>query len=284
MKWAIFTCSFFLLSACLPLKKVGILTAELHENSGMIVTNNGIWFISDSGNPAMLYKTGFDTKIQRRLLISNAQNIDWEAVCTDKNGNFYIGDIGNNSNLRKNLCIYKIPNPDSFKGDSIKAEKLLFFYPEQREFPPAAKQKYYDAEAMIAFGDSLYIFTKNRSRPNDGNIFCYSLPNQFGAKDSIKAQLSGLYRIKHKNFLNAITAATLTVDEKILVLLSMRKLYIFSDFEKGRFFDTKKVKTYRLRFTQKEAMGFSNDRTLYISDEKSILGNSKLYRSRFPIY
>ncbi len=267
--------SFLLFSSCLPLKKIAKLPEILNENSGMIAVEDGIWFLNDSGNEPNLYKTDFSGKIIRKLVISNATNIDWEELCADSSSNFYIADIGNNANTRKNLCIYKISNPDLISVDSTFAEKIEFYYPEQKSFPPLPNERCFDAEAMIAFGDSLYIFTKNRSRPNDGNISCYRLPKVPGSFTAIK---HGQYKLKQIGFIHSITAAAISPDKKTLVLLAMGKLHIFSEFQSPNFFGAKKVKHRLLPFTQKESISFFNENTLIISDEKSPLGPSRLYR------
>jgi hypothetical protein len=131
---------------------------------------------------------------------------------------------------------------------------------------------------MIALGDSLYIFTKNRTRPNDGYIFCYALPQSPG--DAIAARKCGTYRLGQRSFLNSITGATISPDNKTLLLLSMTRLHRFSNFEGSNFFAAQKIRHYRLPFSQKEAIDFIDDKNFLLSDEKSRLGKAKLYHSR----
>jgi hypothetical protein len=276
MKNVSILCVFLLLTACIPLKKLAKLPEILNENSGIIAVKDGIWLLNDSGNEANLYKTDFEGKIVRKLVISNATNIDWEELCADSSGNFYLADIGNNANRRKDLCIYKIENPELHYRESTFAEKIQFYYPEQETFPPLPYELYYDAEAMIALGNSLYIFTKNRSRPNDGYILCYQLPQNPG-KD-IAAKYINSFRLKQRGFIYSITAAAISPDKKTLVLMAMGKLHIFSEFQSPNFFGSKKVKHHLLPFTQKESISFFNKNTLLISDEKSPLGKARLYK------
>jgi hypothetical protein len=55
----------------------------------------------------------------KRLLLQNVLNIDIEDVAQDEHQNFYLADIGNNSNNRRNLRIYKISNPNNAANDSV---------------------------------------------------------------------------------------------------------------------------------------------------------------------
>ena len=83
------------------------------------------WVIEDAGNDNKLYGLNIKGKIVKELKITNAQNIDWEDLTTDENGNIYIGDFGNNTKNRLEFTIYKIGHSDlAFKA--IKAESITF--------------------------------------------------------------------------------------------------------------------------------------------------------------
>jgi hypothetical protein len=101
--------------------------------------------------------TGVQT---RKVIIQNATNIDWEDI-TEDNQFIYIGDFGNNQGNRKNLRIYKISKQDYLVNDTLVADTIVFKYSDQINFTPSSFSTNYDAEALISYGDSLYIFTKN---------------------------------------------------------------------------------------------------------------------------
>ena len=273
----IFFCSCFL--ACSPLKKLADLPLAFKENSGIIYTDGHIWLHNDSGDQPFLYKLNLEGELIRSLKIENAKNIDWEDIAQDKAGNVYIGDFGNNYNARKNLCIYKIPNPDTVVADVVSAEKILFSYPDQLAIPPAANHKHFDLEAMIAFKDSLYLFSKNRTQPNNGWTKCYRLPKDSG---TYIATLVDSMEIKPHSFLQSITGAAISPDGKKLALLSMTRLYILHHFKGTNFFQAKVKKVYKLPFTQKEAIDFIDNRSILISDEKSPFGKPHLYLLKLP--
>jgi hypothetical protein len=112
------------------------------------------------------------------VVVENATNVDWEDLCLDNNF-VYIGDFGNNSGSRTDLKIYRISievylNTDN---ETVQAEEIQFFYEDQIDFTPSTFSTNFDAEAMVAIGDSLYIFTKNWGDMQSG---IYALPKEPG--------------------------------------------------------------------------------------------------------
>lgn len=108
----------------------------------------------------IIYEIDSTCKLLRQVFIKNANSIDWEDITQDPSGNMYIGDFGNNNINRKDLTIYKIPNPSLIVEDTIIAESIHFTYLNQFDFPPANDQKNFDMEAMIWYRDSLHLFSK----------------------------------------------------------------------------------------------------------------------------
>ena len=98
------------------LKKLGKLPAKIKEASGIIIPKNGIpnTFITleDSGNKNSLYHCNLKAEILSEIKIENSKNIDWESLTTDPQGNWYIGDFGNNRLNREYLQIYWISKQD----------------------------------------------------------------------------------------------------------------------------------------------------------------------------
>jgi hypothetical protein len=142
---------------------VTTLSSVIKETSGLIVLNDRLITINDSGNQPILYEIDTLTgQVARQVVIANALNIDWESICFDDD-NIYIADIGNNLGTRQNLKVYKVNINDYFNtmNDTVYADSILFNYANQTAFTPQQYTTNFDAEAIVNYNDSLYIFTKN---------------------------------------------------------------------------------------------------------------------------
>ena len=117
------------------------LPETLNEVSGTETTlkTDLIWMLNDSGNKARIYGINKKGNIKKELKI-NAKNNDWEDLTSDKVGNIYIGDFGNNLNERTNLSILKVNAEDLNKDSKIDIECISFKYPTQNKFPPKMKK------------------------------------------------------------------------------------------------------------------------------------------------
>ncbi|WP_297695922.1 hypothetical protein [uncultured Eudoraea sp.] len=242
------------------------LPKKLEENSGMAIGRDStVWLVNDSGGADKIYQINFEGKYVKQLEVKNAKNKDWEDMTRDKDGNFYIADTGNNANKRKDLVIYKIPDPEKEKGDKIKAEQIEFYYPEQKKFPPKQKNLLYDAEAIFYAKDSLYLITKNRSHPFNGKALIYRIPAK---KGKYEATFLGTFIPCTEFSVCKITAADISPDGKTIALLGYGKLWLFTNFELSKFFDGE-LRTIDLGIgTQLESISFLNNKTLLLSDEQ----------------
>lgn len=188
--------AFILLSNFLSAQNVLLLDSltsldnALQEISGFEYIHDKLIGHSDSGGENALYEISpINGSVERKIVISNATNIDWEDITADDT-HIFIGDFGNNNGNRQDLKIYRISQQDFFSSDTILADTLLISYAAQLDFSSMRFQTNYDAEAMVAAGDSLYVFSKNW-----GNLrsYVYSLPKAPGQyaldiRDSLDVQ------------------------------------------------------------------------------------------------
>lgn len=139
------------------------LSDSISESSSLIYLNQKLITNNDSGGLPELYEIdSLSGNVTRTVTIVNSSNVDWEALCYDSLY-IYIGDFGNNTGSRTDLKIYRIPQNDFFNStdDAVYAETTTFHYADQSNFSFPRFRTNFDAEAFIALGDSLYIFTKN---------------------------------------------------------------------------------------------------------------------------
>ena len=243
------------------------LPKQLKEVSGIVFSHNNqlIWTLEDSGNANEIYGLDSQGKIEKTITIAQTENIDWEDITKDSKENLYIGDFGNNDNTRKDLSIYKI-DKDSLNNQSvIPSYKISFVYPEQTEFPPKKTKLFYDVEAFVEYKNNFYLFTKNRSKGFDGTTFLYKVPNQAGF---YQAQLLGQFKAEGDYQNAAITSASISPDGKKVALLSHSQVWVFDSFSSDNFFLGKVKRVSLEHFSQKEAIGFKDNTTLLIADEK----------------
>lgn len=258
---------FFLQSACaqnLTLRTLANLPGKLSETSGLEVTSNDtLWSHNDSGGDPVLYAIDTNGTILDSTRLSNGLNRDWEELAQDPSGNVYIGDFGNNGNGRRDLVIYKLAADSLGEGLSA-AGTIRFNYPDQPAFPPVPARLHYDMEAMVAFDDSLYLFSKNRTDPYDGYTRLYRLPTDTG---TYQAELIDSFNTGPgpKEFA-WVTAADIRPDGKQLALLSSNKVYLFSCYP-GRQFFKGAFKTLSITFSQKEALCWADTGRIFVTDE-----------------
>ncbi len=269
-------CLFLLVFSCDTgnLKFIADLPKTLNEVSGTetIANSDLIWMINDSGNTPKLY--GLDTKgnIIKAIKI-NAKNNDWEDLTTDSLGNIYIGDFGNNFNKRKNLAVLKVKNEDLVESKNAEIERISFYYPNQKKFPPKKKKMHFDCEAFFHFNNSLYLFTKSREKQNFGKTNLYKIPATQGNHEA-----RFIASFKTCNELPCrITSVDISHNGKQVALLTLDAVWLFSDYTKDNFFNGKAIRFPFEYESQKEGVCFKNESTLFITDERSHSKGGNLY-------
>ena len=155
------------------------LPGQLQESSGLCYTDGSLWSFGDSGNPNSIYKIDTATgAILQTVTITNFSNTDWEDMTADSLY-LYIGDTGNNDGNRTDLKILRIRKADLLAASaqvSVLADSIKFSYTDQTSFSYNSNTNF-DCEALIAAGNNLYTFTKDRG---DFKTRCYKLPKDPG--------------------------------------------------------------------------------------------------------
>ncbi|VXB30249.1 hypothetical protein [Maribacter litoralis] len=269
---------FSILTSCSnygQLRVIADLPGSLNENSGLATYGDStVWVIEDGGNKDELYQVDFKGDIIKSLKVKNGDNQDWEDLTTDSAGNIYIGDIGNNTNKRKDLVIYKLPNPTIEPGDKIDAEKIKLHYPDQKGFPPKKDALFYDSEAIFHHNGKIFIVTKNRSHSFTGEARIYSVPD---TKGSYEATLVGTFIPCTDWNTCRITSIDISPKGDKIIALSYGKLFVFTDFTWDDFTKGNMQEIDLGARSQLESVCFLNDTTLLISDERAHGEGGNLY-------
>lgn len=257
------------------LNKIAKLPKQLKEISGIAIANNFLYAIQDSGNKSEIVVLDTLGTLLNTIKVNNVSNTDWEDVTLDQQGNVYIGDFGNNDNIRKDLAIYKIPSFDLLNNNVNATYKVTFDYPEQIDFPPSKKRLMFDVEAFFEYGNFFYLFTKNRSKKFDGSSYIYKIPNQAGHHHAVL--LDTIYTGNDYNTC-AITSASISPNKTKFVLLSHAKIWVFAIPSDKSIAKAIPIEINLNHNSQKEAIFFKNDSILYIADEKVKKSGGNLYK------
>ena len=246
----------------------GTLPSALVESSGLDHTGGThFWSLNDSGDPK-IFRIADDGTLTRTVTITNAVNRNWEDIAHDAARNFmFIGDFGNNNCDRTNLRIYKIPYPSGIAANTIAAEQITFEYEDQARFPSPWMN--FDVEAFLHFQGQIFIFTKT-----DGNAIGYT--KMYTVPDVAGHYVAMLVDSFYTN--DRTTGATISPNGKSVVLISNTHIHLFRNYTGNDFFHGTHVQiNIAGGWTQKEAVAFSSDREIYMTDENTGSGNHLYY-------
>lgn len=113
----------------------------------------------------------------RKSIVKNAANVDWESVAEDER-HIFVADVGNNFGSRDTLTIYRIPKTAILSEDPELIHDgiiTLSFTGEMIKRETGYSNR--DCEAILAFGDSLYLFSKDWI---EKSTCIYALPKEPG--------------------------------------------------------------------------------------------------------
>jgi len=259
----------------LTVTELASLPSVISETSGLENGPDGcFWTHNDSGNDPILYCVDTTGTIVRTVAITGAVNTDWEDPAKDAAGNMYIGDFGNNLLGRTDLKILVVPNIDAATTSAAVTDTIRFSYPDQFDYPPNGSYGNFDMEAMVAFNDSLFLFSKDRSNPPTGYTKIYQLPTQNG---TYIAELKDSFDTEQTNASLSVTAADISEDGTQLVLLNANRIWLFSNYSGSDFFGGDVAQLLFFGITQKEGIVFRNG-FMYVTDELFFGFGGAIYR------
>ncbi|MDB2330592.1 hypothetical protein N9V74_02655 [Alteromonas sp.] len=147
-------CSSTISPDSITLSTLRVLPQALAETSGLHCNEQSMLSINDSGNAAVIYEISYEGEIVSATEIKE-KNIDWEAIAADQHS-IFIADVGNNKGKRTDLSIIQYPkkntSPTTTRAISYAANRVSSNIPYAHDF---------DAEAMVAANDRLFLFSKS---------------------------------------------------------------------------------------------------------------------------
>lgn len=249
------------------------LDREVKESSGLLVLDGRGITHNDSGNEPKLFVIDLNSGyVVRSVFVRNTPNVDWEDISRDDQY-LFVGDFGNNLGNRTNLRILRIEIDSFLLKDTVEADFISFDYKDQTSFTSAPFETNYDAEALISYGDSLFIFTKQwgnfKTRvyslpkiPGDYSISAIdSLDTNFMVTGADTDESSDLAGIVGYNFSRAF-----------FIPLPIEELGNWSSYT----FDVFPLETSGSM--QVEALGFDEFGTGYFTSEDNPFGDASLYK------
>lgn len=241
------------------ISRVGTMPPVANENSGLATASGKptFWTHNDSGGKPELYEIEPDGTLLRTLPLTGLRNHDWEDISRDPRGNLYIGDTGNNTNDRKDLVVYVIPESvTNGLSDSTAIQAISYRYEDQQAFPPEKKNRNFDCEAFFFHRDSLYLFSKNRG---DHQVKLYSMPAKAGnqvARIVDRLPLRGM-----------VTAADISPDRSTFAVLTYGKVFFFA-IENGKIDFRRPLSCLKVGRGQVEGLVYVRDNELLLTNEK----------------
>lgn len=159
------------ITACAVAAASVALPGPLHETSGAAMSRRhaGAWWsINDSGNAPEVFALDSAGRMLGRARVRGARNRDWEDMaagpCAGGAGDcLYVADVGDNDNERREVAVYRVPEPALEDDSTAAAERFLARYPDGPR----------DAEAFFVLPDGgAYVVTKGTREP----VELYRLP------------------------------------------------------------------------------------------------------------
>ncbi|MBA9076954.1 hypothetical protein [Rufibacter quisquiliarum] len=241
------------------LKHLARFPGEIKESSGLELADqpNTYWTHGDAGNSPILYKVNEQGQLLQQIQVDGTINNDWEDLTQDTNGYLYIGDVGNNSNKRHDLRIYKVSPKAGFEAQEIK-----FTYADLPKGKIEKKDRNFDCEAFFWHNRKLYLISKDRGASRTAKL--YELPDTPGSHTArllSKEDLPGL-----------VTSADVSPDGRHLAVLTYGKLYLYPVAKGSTQFFAQNPQVIELPKAGKvEAVLFKNSKTLVLSNEEGDL-------------
>ncbi|NTX02037.1 hypothetical protein [Myxococcus sp. CA040A] len=151
-------------------QQAGVVPDELPELSGLAasVRHPGVfWAHNDSGNDFEVFAIDEAGRVRARLKLTGAEPRDVEDVAVgpcapgEPRTCVFLADIGDNFELREQVRLFRVPEPETLGDATVPVEVLPFTYPDGS----------HDAEALVMDARSGRLVVLTKTRRSLGDVF-----------------------------------------------------------------------------------------------------------------
>ena len=251
-------------SPCRPAGDV-VALRDLPEASGLALsrrTPGVLWSHNDSG-PAVLLALDAAGAVKGRVTVSGATVEDWEdleAGACPSGSCLYLADIGDNPARRKQITVYRVPEPLPTDKATAPAQAFHAAYPDGAQ----------DAEALLVTSEgALFVATKGETRP--AALYRFPAPLRAGASVQLErvAALDGGGREGGQKKKARITGGAVSPDGRWAALRTLQDVVFYraSELGSGRLREAFRVDVSALKEPQGEGVALGEDGTVYLCGE-----------------
>ena len=205
---------------------------RIRESSGVVASRKYpglLWTMNDSGGDPVLFLTDTTGASLGVFTVSAATNVDWETLGRGPCGAaecLFIGDTGDNSERRRSVTLYRVPEPDprTPPADAVAdgTREIRVEYPDRP----------HDVEALYVEPDGdVVLVSKGRS----SGILTFRVPARaWTAGGAVRAErFDSLPIAVSLSQGRAVTDAAISPDGRTVVVRTYRELWFFSRAQDG---------------------------------------------------
>ncbi|HEX2190843.1 MAG TPA: hypothetical protein VHG51_18190 [Longimicrobiaceae bacterium] len=249
-------------AACSVEQRSVPLPETVSESSGLAESRRrpGIfWTHNDSGGDAVLFAMDAGGRLLGTVAVTGAQNRDWEDVAAGPcpaGACLYVADTGDNEAGRRNVELYRVPEPEPGAAATAPAERMTLRYPGGPR----------DSEAMFVLPDGgIYLVTKGRRNP----VELYRVPGVFRAGATATLQRVSSLSTAEPGRINQVTGAAATPDGTRVAVRTYTGLYLFrtADLLASSEPTADRVDLASLGEPQGEAVEIRDDGSVFLTSE-----------------
>jgi hypothetical protein len=254
-------------AACRVVGKT-VAVRDLREGSGLAAsrTRPGVlWAHNDSADPVIVVLND-QGAVLGRVRVEGAQVDDWEDIAVGRcpqGSCLYVGDIGDNNGNRKQITLYRVPEPAEDETRTRPAEVFHARYPDGA----------HDAESLfVADGPDVFIITKG----DPGPVALYRFPRPLSAGTPMQLERIGTLASGKVEAKDRPTSADISPDGQWIAVRTTRYVVFYQakDFIAGRWKELSRTDLTPLREPRGEGIAFGPEGSIFLLGEGGILGRS----------